>query len=258
MLAARQRAPQARNGRDRLTGPVRCRAVSSRAEEKERRRQERLAAEQAAQSSRDRRKRLAFVGAGVLVVAVIAIIVLAVASGGGGDDGEGTISAGDAPPIPAVQIADLTEAAKAAGCEVKEWSDDGSSHTSEKVTYKTNPATSGAHNPEPAADGVYEPGNEPAVGNTVHSLEHGRIEFQYKPGTPTRTIAQLEQLFNEKVKGQEGYHSLLFQNQTTMTAAVAATAWTKSITCPSMNDKVFDALRAFRKDNVDKAPEFVP
>jgi hypothetical protein len=65
-------------------------------------------------------------------------------------------------------------------------------------------------------------------------------------------------MVNESLKGSDGYKTLLFQNQTNMTAAVAATAWTRSITCPQWNDQVFDAIRAFRKDFVDKGPEFLP
>jgi hypothetical protein len=30
------------------------------------------------------------------------------------------------------------------------------------------------------------------------------------------------------------------------------------IGCPTMNEKVFDALRAFRDDHIDKGPETVP
>ena len=92
----------------------------------------------------------------------------------------------------------------------------------------------------------------------MHALEHGRIDFQYKPGTPSLRIKQLEALFNEKVKGSPGYHALLFQNQTKMPYAVAATAWRRSLTCPQWNDKVFDAMRAFRLDRTDKGPEFIP
>ena len=43
-----------------------------------------------------------------------------------------------------------------------------------------------------------------------------------------------------------------------MDAPVAATAWTHSLTCPAMNDKVFDAIRTFRARYIDKGPENVP
>ena len=45
----------------------------------------------------------------------------------------------------------------------------------------------------------------------MHPLEHGRIEVQYKPGTPKATVTQLEALLAEQ---QDGYHMLLFQNTT--------------------------------------------
>ena len=89
----------------------------------------------------------------------------------------------------------------------------------------------------------------------VHPLEHGRIEVQYKKGTPKADVAKLEALLNEQ---NEGYHMLLFENTTGMDAQVAATAWTHSLTCPKMNDKVFDAIRTFRSRYIDKGPETVP
>jgi hypothetical protein len=51
---------------------------------------------------------------------------------------------------------------------------------------------------------------------------------------------------------------LLYQNTTGMDAAVAATAWGHSLTCPAMNDQVFDAVRTFRSSYIDKGPEAVP
>ena len=89
----------------------------------------------------------------------------------------------------------------------------------------------------------------------VHTLEHGRINIQYKKGTDADTVAELEALVAEQ---NEGYHLLLYENTTGMDAAVAATAWTHSLSCPSMNDKVFDAIRTFRQRYIDKGPETVP
>ena len=217
--------------------------MASRKDEKERLRREREEAERAAKAAEARRKRLGIVLGSVLAVAVVGIVAFAVASGGGDDDGGGGNGGGS--PIPAQAISDLDEAARAAGCKVEEFEDAGREHTSEDVEYETNPPTSGSHDATPARDGMYpEP---PDVGQTVHSLEHGRVTFQYKPGTPARRIGQLETLFNEDVRGQPGHHTLLFENQTNMDAAVAATSWTRSLTCPQFNDKVFDALRAFRQ-----------
>ena len=55
-----------------------------------------------------------------------------------------------------------------------------------------------------------------------------------------------------------GYHMVLFQNNTNMPYAVGATAWTRLLGCKTFNPKIFDAIRAFRTEYVDKAPEQVP
>jgi hypothetical protein len=89
----------------------------------------------------------------------------------------------------------------------------------------------------------------------VHTLEHGRINVQYKKGTPAATVDQLEALLAEQ---NDGYHMLLYENTTGMKPQIAATAWTHSLTCDKMNDKVFDAIRTFRARYIDKGPETVP
>ena len=45
----------------------------------------------------------------------------------------------------------------------------------------------------------------------MHTLEHGRINVQYKKGTPAATVEQLEALLAEQ---NEGYHMLLYENTT--------------------------------------------
>jgi hypothetical protein len=236
--------------------------MSSRQEEKERRRQERLEREQAEARAASRSRRLQLVVGGVIAAAAVAAVVVALTSGGGDGgadgDGDGPTSKGANVAIPEVKERDLQKAAKAAGCVVLDPKEEGSTHVNQKVDYKSNPPTSGNHNPTPADDGIYAPGNTPAKENYVHTLEHGRIEIQYKPGTPQRRIEQLETLFNEKVNGTEGYHTVLFENNTAMTYAVAATAWTHLLGCKTFDDEAFDALRAFREAYVDKGPEFVP
>jgi len=109
--------------------------------------------------------------------------------------------------------------------------------------------------PEWYEDGIYAPGTTPNLGMLVHTLEHGRIDLQYKPGTSPETVTRLEKLVDEL---DSGYHMLLFENGTNMPYAVAATAWGHLLGCPTMNDKVFDALRTFREAHIDKGPEVVP
>jgi len=228
--------------------------VSSRQEEKERRRREREAAEAAAASGAGR-KRLAMVLGGVLAAAVAVIVVLAVAAGG--DDSEPRNNSADS--LPPFEITNANEAARAAGCELDEHRIEGRGHTSETVRYRTNPPTSGAHDPTWSEDGIYPTDGAPDIEQSVHALEHGRINIQYKPGTPQQQINRLEALGETfEVKSTEGYHALVFQNQTNMEPQSAATAWGKSLACARMNDQVFDAIRAFWRTNVDKGPEFIP
>jgi Protein of unknown function (DUF3105) len=243
-------------------------AVSSRQEEKQKRREERLAREAAEKAAAARRQRLSIAGAVLAGVAVIAVAALLISGAiGGGDDG-GASASQEVPSseeladqnitLPEQQIGDLNAAAKAAGCKVTNPPIEGQTHETKDFTeadYKTNPPTSGNHYPEWYQDGIYASGETPNLGMLVHTLEHGRIDVQYKPGTPTHTIKQLEALLAEQ---ESGYHMLLFENTTNMDAQIAATAWGHSLTCPQFNDKVFDALRTFRAAHIDQGPEDVP
>ena len=237
--------------------------MSSRQQEKERRRAERVAAEEAARKGAARARRFQMAGGAVLVIAVVVVAVILI-SGGGSSSSKDTVNGSDLASVPIpkpgpnANAAGLTAAAKAAGCTVRTFDSEGRTHTTSTVKYRTNPPTSGNHNPVPADDGVYEPGSTPTKEHFVHTLEHGRIEIQYRPGTTKHVRDQLETLFNENFKGTPGYHQLLFQNNTNMPYAVAATAWTHLLGCPRMNNGVFDAIRAFRDAYVDKAPEQIP
>jgi uncharacterized protein DUF3105 len=220
--------------------------MAHRAEEKERRRQERIAQEEAARKAAARKRTLQIGGGAVLALAVIAVIAI-VALAGGDDKGDAK-----------VDTSKLAASAKAAGCTFSQFKSEGRNHTASKVTYKTNPPTSGNHNPTPAQDGFYRAGNSPPKENFVHTLEHGRIEFQYKPGTPAADVAKLRRLAEEPFDGTAGYHVLLFENNTDMPAQFAATAWTKSITCPTLSTAALGAMREFRTAFTDKGPEFIP
>ncbi len=223
--------------------------MSSRQEEKEQRKQERLEREKAAAAAAKRKRLLQLVGGVIVACAVVAGVAFAVSSGGGGgEDG--------------IDDAELSAAAKAAGCVYRAFPDEGRDHSAEKLTaadYKTNPPTSGTHNPTPAGDGLYVPANEPAIENWVHTLEHGRILTQYKPGTPQTVVAQLTTFFNEDVADSGGaYHSVLMRNNSGMKPQVAVVAWRHYMTCSEFTPKALGAFRSFRAALVDKAPEIVP
>lgn len=235
--------------------------MASRQEEKERRRKERLERERKEAASAARRKRAQLGGGVLLGLVALAAVVAAVAIGLGGNDKQGaqapTSDSNAAAKLPAQETSDYQAAAKAAGCKLENPAFEGANHEQKDFKasdYKTNPPTSGNHNPDWYQDGVYVPGSTPRLGMLVHPLEHGRIEVQYKPGTPERTVAQLESLLAEQ---EQGYHMLMFQNTTNMPYQVAATAWGHLVGCPQMNDKVFDVLRDFRTQYIDQGPEKV-
>ena len=221
--------------------------MAHRAEEKERRRQERLAQEEAARRAVARKRTLQIGGGAVLGLAVIAVIAIVALAGGGDSKGDTTVKASK-----------LATDAKSAGCTFSQFKSEGRSHTAGKVAYKTDPPTSGNHNPTAAEDGFYRTGNTPPKENFVHSLEHGRIEFQYKPGTPAADVAKLRKLAEEPLNGNAGYHVLMFENNTDMPAQFAAAAWTKSITCPTVSTQALAAMREFRAAFTDKGPELIP
>jgi hypothetical protein len=157
-----------------------------------------------------------------------------------------------APGLPPKKALDeLRTAAAAAHCTVARFPTEGRSHTDGKVTYRTNPPTSGAHNPVPAPDRVYT--TAPPKENYVHSLEHGRIELQYRPGAPPEVRAALLAVYREFT-----HHMLLFPNNTGMDYEVAATAWKHRLGCVHFNARVPDALRRFRDAYRDRGPEQVP
>jgi len=237
--------------------------VASRQEEKEARRQERLERERKEASAAGRRKRMQLVGGALLGVAAVAAVVVAIVVGLGGGDAETEAQpprSGDQASVtlPPQETTDYEAAAKAAGCTLENPAFEDVRHEDRKFVpsdYKTNPPTSGSHTPDWYDDGIYAPGTTEELGKLVHTLEHGRINVQYKKGTPAKVVTQLEALLAEQ---NEGYHMLLYENTTGMEPQIAATAWTHSLSCPEMNDKVFDAIRTFRARYIDKGPETVP
>ncbi len=235
--------------------------MSSRKDEKEQRRTERLAREQADQEQARRRRIYSIVVGGVLAVAAIVAVAVAVTtSGGGGVDSAGglpsakqTYSSGIDPP--AQVLTELDPAAKAAGCKLQNPVIEGRTHIGpkDKVKYKTDPPTSGNHDPQPADDGAYDRAVSALdTRHFVHTLEHGRIEVQYDPSLPKRQIDQLGGLFNE-----DPYHMVLLPNSK-MPYKVAATAWGHLMGCDEVTDKTFDAFRAFRDRYRDQGPEQAP
>jgi hypothetical protein len=190
------------------------------------------------------------VAGGVLAVGAIAAVVIAVAAGGGDSSTSAfgfSKKAKNASTPPPQKISDLAQAAKAAGCKLSNPPIEGRTHVTKNVKYKTNPPTSGNHYPIPQPDGVYT--KTPPWTHLVHTLEHGRIELQYKPTIPAKRIAQLGGFYNE-----EPSYMVLFPDAT-MPYQVAVTAWGHLAGCKKITDKSFDVIRAFKRRYLGAAPE---
>jgi len=235
--------------------------MASRKEEKEQRRQERLERERAEERAAQRRRRIKYALVGLLALAIIPAaiaVVTLVGSGGGGDASGRQASPSDLPKLPEQQEGDWKKAAESAGCKLTTAPYEGAGHAEKQFKpsdYKSNPPTSGAHFPQWYEDGIYAPGDTPELGKLVHTLEHGRINLQYRKGTSSAVAKKLEALMAEQ---NDGYHLLLYENATDMPYEVSATAWTQMLGCERYTDKALDALRTFTTRYIDKGPERVP
>jgi hypothetical protein len=225
--------------------------MASRKEQKERLRRERLERERAEAAAAARRKRMGYVAAGVLVTAVVVALAVVAFAGGGSSSGDSSSGSWPSGSVPKQKETDLDAAAKVAGCTLKNPPSEGREHVTGRVSYKTEPPTSGAHNPVPAHDAAYtqNPGEE----HLVHALEHGRVIYWFKPNAPDRIRGDLKALYDE-----QNALVILTPNARPMPYEVAATAWTRLLGCPRYNDRVPDAFRAFRDAYRLKGPEYFP
>jgi hypothetical protein len=183
-----------------------------------------------------------------------AAVVWIVALTAGGGEPHPTGGSPDVYPkeaLPPPRERSLARATAAAGCTLRSSPDFGRQHTTARVRYRTNPPTSGPHNPVTAEDGIYD--LPPSTEKLVHSLERGRVIFQFTPGAPPKVRGQLKTLVNEDPR-----HVILTANTTGMPFEVAATAWRHYIGCTRVNAWTFDALRDFKLRYRDQAPEHVP
>lgn len=233
--------------------------ANRREEERERLRQARKASEKKQAGSEKRRLMIGYGVAGIVgVLVLIGIIAVIVSAASKNDSGDAHIAQqsgstnGIQPDtrsgttVAAVKVTNLKEAAKKAGCDLRlNLPEEGHEHippTAATPEYKTNPPTSGNHVEPPyqQADGAYE--EMPQEIDMVHSLEHGRIEFQYSPD-----LSESEQL--EMIGMYDTLYgaALLFPNDN-MPYAVAATSWRNLIGCNEYKGAItLDALRDFGK-----------
>jgi hypothetical protein len=127
----------------------------------------------------------------------------------------------------------LAQIATGAGCRLSEFRDG----------MVTNPPVTGRFSERArAGDGSYVGKRPPSLAASTHALFHGRVLFQYRPDLSQRELRAFERLTRDDTDGV-----LLFENQTGMPAAVAATAYLSVMTCPRVDARTIAALDAFRE-----------
>src|SRR4051794_30079250 len=138
----------------------------------------------------------------------------------------------DAKPRPR-PAATLAQIAARAGCRLDEF----------HGGMRTNPPVTGRFRERARTpDGSYAGKRPPPLEASMHSLFHGRVLLQYRPGFAERDLAALDRLTRA-----DPDRVLLFENRTGMNAAVAATAYLSVMTCPRVDPSSLAALDAFRQ-----------
>ena len=240
--------------------------MASRKEQKEALRKERLEREQQAAQAAARKRLIGIVVAAILALGIVgAVIAVALGGGdggGGGGNGEGggaQIEYPDGGELPEQREAGLQPAARAAGCELESVTAEGAGeHTGdpeEVIEYETEPPALGAHYQEWPEDDIYE--EAPPLSHVVHTLEHGRILVWLNPELPEDDLAQFKALYDE-----DPYHVIMLP-RAELEEPFAVSAWVGQdgghiLRCDEVNDRSWDAIRAFKEQYRDKAPEFVP
>lgn len=135
----------------------------------------------------------------------------------------------------------------------KEMPEEGRSHVVEgtKVTYQSNPPTSGPHWPIPLSDGVYD--KEKPDEAIVHSLEHGRVWISFRPTIPESAKSALKKI-------AKGKQAVILTPRSANETDIALCAWGRLDKFNLNEDGSFDQKRVldfiYRYRN--KGPEFVP
>jgi hypothetical protein len=112
--------------------------------------------------------------------------------------------------------------------------------------YKSNPPTSGTHNPSWYPAGVYD--NNADVTQLIHSLEHGYVILYYNGISQ----GEIDQLVN--IQRSDPF-KMIVAPYTNMPYKVAITAWARLQTCDGVNEQ---AIRSFTAQFRNQGPEQAP
>jgi hypothetical protein len=132
----------------------------------------------------------------------------------------------------------------AAGCTLRTFPDQGQRHVDSydaKVSYNSNPPTSGTHHERPVIWGAYDD-EVPAVAE-VHNLEHGGVIVHYGEGVDAATVGELRAFYAESANG------VLLAPFPGLGDRITLSAWTRVASCRSFDEKAFSAFRSAYRGN---------
>lgn len=117
-----------------------------------------------------------------------------------------------------------------------------------KITYNSNPPTSGQHYAAPQDAGIYD--TAPQDGHLVHSLEHGAVILWYNPQKVSKVqIAQLKTIFTELARTEQ---KTIMTPRPSLDVPVAVSSWGRMLKLETIDEK---QIRNFFITNYDQAPE---
>lgn len=136
--------------------------------------------------------------------------------------------------------------------DVQSFESQGNQHVDSgtEINYERIPPTSGPHYPVPARAGFYE--ETPALGNLVHSLEHGAVVIYYDPSALTpHAEASLKAYAQTHT---DGWKSVIVapNPREDPESPFVLTAWTKLLRMDEYDAKT---VRAFLAEYLGRGPE---
>jgi hypothetical protein len=132
-----------------------------------------------------------------------------------------------------VDVKDKEELNQKKMIDVIDVPDEGRGHSEDKQTYKSNPPTSGTHNPNDIEFGFYELAPDPEY--YVHNLEHGDIEIHYSTRVKfsDKDMQTLRDLGKMTYKGS----GVLIIANDKIDTPIVVTAWTKMLKLQAVDIK---------------------
>lgn len=117
-----------------------------------------------------------------------------------------------------------------------------------KITYNSNPPTSGMHYARPQDAGMYA--TPPQDGHLVHSMEHGGIILWYNPQKlSNEQISQLKNVFTSMTLQEQ---KIIMTPRTNMDTPIAITSWGRILKLDTVDEKM---IKNFFITNYDQGPE---